>query len=147
MITVNDLKDKKYTEEELERHVDDFTEKYWGYISRDQTLSEPFIEKHNKNKINWFCISIYQDLSEPFIEKHKNNVDWYNVSKYQILSEPFIIKYKDLVYWYCISEYQNLSENFILNNLEYIDIEELENNKHVPKELLEKVKFMKELQL
>jgi hypothetical protein len=122
MISYEDFKDNKYTEEELEKHIDCFTNTHWWYISK------------------------YQILSEPFIIKYKDLVHWYNISKYQILSEPFIIKYKDLVDWVYISEYQKLSENFLLNNIEYMSIDWLKYNKNIPKETIEKVKFMKELQ-
>jgi hypothetical protein len=106
MITCKDLKNNKYTEEELERYVDDFTEEHWEYIS---------------------C---YQILSEPFIEKFKDLVDWGFISYSQTLSEPFI----------------KLSENFLLNNLEFINTDCLDQNKNISKELIEKIKFMKEIQ-
>jgi hypothetical protein len=122
MISYEDLKDNKYTEEELEKHINDFTYLNWSYISKHQILSEPFIEKY-RDKLNWYFISKYQKLSESFIEKHK-----------------------DLVNWFYISIYQDLSENFILNNLDLIDIEALKEKKNISKELLEKVRFMKELQ-
>jgi hypothetical protein len=122
MTTYGDLKDNKYTEEELEKHIDDFTNIHWWYISK------------------------YQTLSEPFIEKYKDLVDWYNISRDQTLSEPFIKKFKDLVQWDYISRDQTLSENFILNNLELINIDWLEENKNISNELFEKVEFMKELQ-
>jgi hypothetical protein len=122
MISFNDLRNNKYTEEELEKHINDFTKRHWSYISCYQTLSEPFIERY-KDKLNWRWISRDQKLSETFIEKHSKKV-----------------------VWGFISEYQKLSENFLLNNLEYIDIDWLEENKHIPKELIEKVKFMKDIQ-
>jgi hypothetical protein len=122
MITCKDLKNNKYTEEELERYVDDFTEEHWEYIS---------------------C---YQILSEPFIEKFKDLVDWGFISYSQTLSEPFINRFKDLVDWLWISKYQKLSENFLLNNLEFINTDCLDQNKNISKELIEKIKFMKEIQ-
>jgi hypothetical protein len=146
MITIKDLRNNQYTEEELEKHINgnDFTDEHWYYISYNQVLSEPFIERY-KNNVDWYYISYNQVLSEPFIERHKNNVDWDWISRDQTLSESFIEKHKNNVVWYNVSRHQILSENFLLNNLEYIDIDCLEENKHVPKELLEKVKFMKEL--
>jgi hypothetical protein len=122
MITINNLESNKYTEEELEKYINSF------------------------NVVHWYWISIYQDLSERFIEKFKEKLDWYYISWHQTLSELFIEKYKNKVDWYHISRYQKLSENFLLNNLEYVVIDWLEDNKNLPKELLEKVKFMKELQ-
>jgi hypothetical protein len=122
MITFMNLETKKYSEKELEKYINDFNVGHWSYISK------------------------YQTLSEPFIEKHKDLVNWLWISRKQVLSESFIEEFKDKVYWYCISEYQKLSENFLLNHLEYIDIEDLKENKNISKELFEKVKFMKELQ-
>jgi hypothetical protein len=121
MISYEDLKDNKYTEEELENHLDDF------------------------NYVHWYCISEYQVLSESFIEKFKEKLDWSWISKCQVLSESFIEKYKDKLDWYWISKCQKLSENLILNNLELIQIDFLKYNGHISKELFEKVKFMKEL--
>jgi hypothetical protein len=90
----------------------------------------------------------YGEYSEEELEKNINSFywgHWLRISRYQKLSESFIEKHKDLVNWLWISEYQTFSENFILNNLEYIDIGYLEVNKNIPKETIEKVKFMKEL--
>jgi hypothetical protein len=90
-----------------------------------------------------------ENFSEEELERHINNFDincWFCISKYQRLSESFIEKYKDLVNWFCISKHQKLSESFILNHLEDIKIYELEYNKHIPKELFEKTKLMKDLQ-
>jgi hypothetical protein len=117
----SDLSRKKFNEDYLEGGVEYFTKKHWEYIS------------------------LYQILSETFIEKYKDLVDWLYISRCQILSESFIDQNSDKVYWYCISEYQNLSENFILNNLEYININQLEHNRHISKETIEKVEFMKEI--
>jgi hypothetical protein len=45
-----------------------------------------------------------------------------------------------------ISKYQILSENFLLNHLEYIRIYWLYKNSIISREIIEKVKFMKDLQ-
>jgi hypothetical protein len=99
MIDYFDLIDNQYLEEELKIYINDFNEEHWTIISRNQVLSESFIER-----------------------------------------------YKDKVDWEEISEFQKLSENFILNNLDLIDIDYLEENENIPKETIEKVRFMKELQ-
>jgi hypothetical protein len=89
MISYEDLKDNKYTEEEIEKYIDSFTEKNWDFISEHQTLSESFIEKY-KDLVDWFYISIYQKLSEPFIEKYKDKVYWggvfQDIKSYQRIS-------------------------------------------------------------
>jgi hypothetical protein len=76
---------------------------------------------------------------------HLSKYQWHDISISQDLSEDFMIKYSDKLSWHIISKYQKLSENFILNNLELINIDWLEENKRIPNELKEKVKFMKEL--
>jgi hypothetical protein len=121
MIIYEDLRAKKYTEEDLEKHINDFTKDHWSWISE------------------------YQKLSESFIEEFKDKVDWLYISRCQILSEPFIEKYKEKLERNYISQYQKLSESFILNNIEYIDVYFLGKNKSISNELLEKVEFMKEL--
>jgi hypothetical protein len=122
MITLNDLAKNKYSEEELERYIDSFTNDHWFYISGYQTLSESFIERF-LGKLNSASILRYQSLSEPFIEKYRDKVDWG-----------------------LVSGYQKLSENFLLNNLEKISINWLVINRNISKGLYEKIKFMKELQ-
>jgi hypothetical protein len=47
----------------------------WDSISKNQTLSEEFIERH-KDRVNWGMISYAQTLSEEFIERHKDRVNW-----------------------------------------------------------------------
>jgi hypothetical protein len=86
---VEEIKD---IEKFFEENIDNF-EVDWFYISKHQTLSEEFIEKHY-DKVDWCFISIYQKLSEKFIEKYSNRVVWYFISKYQKLSESFIEKHK-----------------------------------------------------
>ena len=42
------------------------------------------------DKIDWICISRQEKLSEEFIEKFSNKVHWYNIGVRQTLSEEFI---------------------------------------------------------
>jgi hypothetical protein len=73
MITCKDLYENQYTEEELEKHINDFTD------------------------VHWYCISEYQNLSESFIEKYKEKLDWYWISKCQKLSENLILNNLELI--------------------------------------------------
>ena len=66
----------------------------WDYISRNQKLSEAFIERY-ANNVDWFWISEYQKLSEAFIEKYANKVDWLCISECQKLSTKFRKKWKE----------------------------------------------------
>ena len=57
---------------------------------------------------DWRWISKHQTLSEDFIEKHKDRVNWWEISSSQKLSEDFIEKNKDIVYWVWISRFKKL---------------------------------------
>jgi hypothetical protein len=75
MIIFMNLETKKYSEKELEKYINDFTDVHWFYISEYQVLSEPFIEKY-KDKLYWSWISGYQKLSENFL---LNNLELINI--------------------------------------------------------------------
>ena len=73
-----------------------FIEKYadklnWFYIL-EKKLPEKFIEKYcNRFDYNdWSNVSRYQTLSEDFIERHKKEVNWEYISNSQKLSESII---------------------------------------------------------
>ena len=80
---------KKFIDENINNFVVD-----WNYISKNQKLSEEFIEKYI-DKVNWDCISINQKLSEEFIEKHYDKVNWHYISQFEKVSESFIKKHSD----------------------------------------------------
>ena len=64
---IEEIKDiEKFFDENIDNFIVD-----WFYISKQQTLSESFIEKHG-DKVNWYRILENQDLTESFFEKHKN---------------------------------------------------------------------------
>jgi hypothetical protein len=106
------FKNKKYSEEEIRKVVNQLSQSDWNYISRYQTLSEDFIREF-QDKIDWYYISCYQKLSEDFIREFQNKVDWDNISYYQKLSEDFIREFQNKVDWKSISLKQTLSEDFI----------------------------------
>jgi hypothetical protein len=92
---------------------------------------------------------IFYGISEEMIEKNIENLDsghWLLISSFLPLTESFVEKYKDKIDWGEASRSQDFSEFFLLNNLEFIDIEGLSYNPSISKELLEKVKFLKDLQ-
>ena len=122
------------SEEFIEKHIDKV---YWGNISINQKLSESFIER-NIGEIEWDWISGYQKLSESFIGKHKDKVNWYNISKHQTLSEEFIEKHIDKVYWYYISIYQKLSEEFIEKHIDKVDWGNISQYQTLSEEFIEK---------
>jgi hypothetical protein len=143
----NLISNHKLSEEFLDRYIEPLKD-IPDILYRYQTLSEEFMERHlDLTYENWFEAQRFQILSEPFIEKHKDVVDWVTLAAHQDLSESFIVKHQDKLLIDYIIMNQKLSENFLLNNLEDIDIDFLSFNKHISKELIEKVKFMKELQL
>ena len=80
---------KKFFDENINNFVVD-----WRYISKNQKLSEEFIEKYI-DKVNWDCISINQKLSEEFIEKYIDKVNWHYISQFEKVSESFIKKHSD----------------------------------------------------
>ena len=92
----------------------------WGWISANQKLSEPFIEKH-ANRLDWESISRYQKLSEPFMERHAERLDWESISRYQKLSELFIKRHAERLDWEYISQCQVLSEPFMEKHAERLD--------------------------
>jgi hypothetical protein len=139
-----DLIDKKYSEEELEKHADSFNELDWYYISKYQSLSESFIKKYSY-KFLWGDISAYQILSEKFIEKYSDKVNWTYISRYQELSETFVEKYLDKVNWIHISYSQKLSEPFIKKYFNKIDVGCLMDNKYISKEVKNEMKTLKEI--
>ena len=85
-------------------------------ITRYQTLSEFFIEKHI-DKIKWQPLLMTQNFSEDFLERHiedfKYTVMWNQICSCQKLSENFMEKYCDKLNWAMISQHQKLSESFI----------------------------------
>ena len=72
------IEEIKDIEKFFDENMDNF-EVDWYYISRYQTLSEEFIEKHC-DEVNWWYILEYQKLSESFIEKHSDKVNWEYIS-------------------------------------------------------------------
>ena len=66
----------------------------WPEISKNQVLSEKFIEQH-KYRLFWYFISQYQTLSIPFMEKYADFLNWKLISRYQILDKNFLNKYKN----------------------------------------------------
>jgi hypothetical protein len=115
-----DFKNKKYSEEEIRKVINQLSEDDWYYISRYQTLSEDFIREF-QDKIYWEFISWYQKLSEEFIKEFQDKVDWYYISGYQKLSEDFIRQFQDKVNWYFISWKQILSEELIKEFKDEVD--------------------------
>jgi len=83
------------------------------------------------SKAEWMNISKNQNLSEGFIEEYKNCLNWYHISRYQILSELFIKKHLDKLDCCYISCYQKLSDIFILEMYKYIDYNVLRYNKNI----------------
>src|SRR5574344_2076628 len=113
------IEEIKDIEKFFDENVDNF-EVDWYYISKNQKLSEEFIDKYN-DKVYWGYISQYQKLSEEFIEKHYDKVYWCYISIYQTLSEEFIEKHKHKVDWGYISQFQKLSESFIEKHIDKVN--------------------------
>lgn len=88
----------------------------WFMMSKFQTFSEPFMEKH-KDLIFWPRICQYQKLSEPFMEKHSSYLIWRTISMCQTLSEKFILKHIDKFRPYLLLNYQTLSFKLIVKLL------------------------------
>jgi hypothetical protein len=71
-----DLRNKRYSEKELEDNCHLFDKVDWYDISEFQELSGKFIEKHS-GKVSWGGISFCQKLSDNFIKKHIEKIDIY----------------------------------------------------------------------
>ena len=61
---------------------------YWSGISRNQKLSEKFIERF-ADRVDWSWISCNQKLSEKFIERFADRVYWSGISCNQKLTRAF----------------------------------------------------------
>ena len=167
------LRITKKAEEFLEQHRDYMEKnnsKMWFDISRNNLLSEEFIDKYKddldikeiletkpnlsedfiENNIedygnwsSWFNICQNSKLSEDFMEKHKNNIHWSVVSSHQTLSEDFMLRNKDYLSWFDICQYQKLSIDFILGDAEpYVkkSIKRLKMNKKIDQEKMKQYK-------
>ena len=66
-----------------------------NYISINQTLSENFIEKYQK-ELSWDLISKYQVLSENFIEKHKNKINFTKLLENKKILKKYIEENKKI---------------------------------------------------
>jgi hypothetical protein len=116
-----DLGRIKYSEKELEKNIKLFDSIDWYNISKNQKLSEEFIDKYSKI-VSWRDISCCQYLSEEFMEKHQNKISWCYIS--------------------CC---QKLSEKFITKHIDKIDFEGLMENKYISHKIKEEIKILKEI--
>ena len=92
----------------------------WRWISANQTLSEPFMERHAE-RLDWEGIFYNQRLSEPFMDRHAKRLDWEHISYNQTLSEPFMEKHAERLNWWWVSANQTLSEPFMDRHAERLD--------------------------
>ncbi|MGD1841932.1 MAG: hypothetical protein ACFB0B_13715 [Thermonemataceae bacterium] len=86
----------QYDEPFLRDFQDKFSKSMWKQISKEQQLSEAFIEDFQE-RLNWKLLSRHQQLSEPFIEKFEKKVNWPFIFKYQLLSPTFRKKFQHKV--------------------------------------------------
>ena len=93
-------------------NIDKMKDKDWKRISRNENLSEYFIEKY-WNKLNHDDICRFSRLSNDFLEKHFNDLNLLKIASNQVLSEVFIEKHFDILDNKIIIINQKLSENFI----------------------------------
>jgi hypothetical protein len=89
---------KKYSEEEIRKVINQSSKDDWIYISLHQKLSEDFIREF-QNKVDWMDISWNQTLSEDFIREFQDKVNWRNISLKQTLSENFIREFQGKLNW------------------------------------------------
>lgn len=111
----------------------------WTEISKEQELSETFIEEMQGN-LDWEEIAKTQNLPVPFLIKYQHKLTWNHISKFQILEEEFIALYEKKVNWGYVSQYQNLSETFIENFKKRLDWKQISQYQTLSKSFIEKYK-------
>jgi hypothetical protein len=74
-----DFKNKKYSEEEIRKVINQLLEDDWYEISEYQILSENFIREF-KDKVDWFNVSSNEKLqvSDKFCEDFDHKLGFYN---------------------------------------------------------------------
>lgn len=106
-------------------------DKFWKYISYNETINEEFIDEYI-GRIDFDKLILRRKLSEKFISKHLDHVsNMPHVYKYQNLSESFIfnnVTKKDVS---MILKYQCVSRDFINDNQCKSMIKYLKKNKKI----------------
>lgn len=135
----------------LEKYIDYI---HWNLISQYQKLSEEFMMKY-KYKISFTGICSHQKISVNFIELYKREIEWNFLSQNKNLTKEVFEKYIDklIIYssyldikfltkdvisnyinhidWEYISLTKPLTKEFIIDNIQYLNVENIINNKEI----------------
>ncbi len=86
----------QYDEPFLRDFQDKFSKLMWKQISKEQQLSETFMEDF-QDQLDWKLLSQYQQLSEDFMRKFKERLNWKLIAKHQLILPSFRKEFQDLL--------------------------------------------------
>jgi len=114
----------------------------FNHMVRHEKLPEWFMDMF-ASYLDWWKIPHYQlNLSTEFVIRHMSEqplIDIEQVCIYQTLTAEFIRQYADFLPWDTVSHWQPLTIDIVKEFYNYIQIDELESNKHINPILKEEI--------